>query len=708
MRKRFHTTILLAAIGLLPLFARAETLPEGWSHRRALAFKQAVSDAPGDNLAWAEFYADGSQLPDFADLRITTADRAVVPHKLLAGGKAHDFVRVAFATKSDGPYYAWWGNPKATKPAEDLKISRGVYLEVSRADGRAVQQLLGRGGGRGGGGAQAGEFLGGIFVPEFSIGYNPLGDERNCLLHYAAQFKIDRPIKPNFAFTSTDAGILLIDGNQVVQERGGLRSQVRAPVPVDLAAGWHTIEVRQASQGAGNTAMAVVWQRPGEQNYAPLPAAVIAPIARAMPGALERVGSGGAFVPDFSIEPSAEAFVPPAAYAQRYIFEAQFPAGMKPQISWDFGDGQVGKGLKRISHVFLAPGIYPVKLQLDVGTGAAPLATTIRLEVRERMYARFPRPPEDPPRSVQAVLKDYDPRKLSAEAALRGLLLFENSNDGEAMLAWGRAWLEMKDLGLPAGGGTENVVEEETFALARALEAKKDFAGAAEMYRLASAKPVRMETRLKLMWLGVAERADNVPDGAAAALTEAQGWAKQVDAIGAEGRIAFSAVAYAAIAAGDGKAAKAAVEAAERADAHAGGVSLRGGGGAGGGRFNQAQIRQGVLARNVENYIRTKDFDTAWGLINDWDMEFPTAAWEGFTRTLRVKLAAAEGRQETAARMALAHARANPDGFYAAELLYRASEHFAAGGRANEARTTLELLRSKYPESPYARESTPK
>jgi hypothetical protein len=429
-----------------------------------------------------------------------------------------------------------------------------------------------------------------------------------------------------------------------------------------------------------------------------------------MPGSLERIGTGGAFTPDFSIDPTAEGFIPPSTYAQRYTFEAQFPPSLKPQISWDFGDGQSAKGLKRISHIFLTPGIFPVKLQLDLGTGSAPLVTTIRVEVRDRMLARFPRPLEDPSRAIQAVLKDYDPKKLSAEAALRGLLFFESANATDDMLVWGRAWLEMKDLGTPAGGGGDALLEEETFALARALEARKDFAAAADVYRLAAAKPVRMETRLRLIWLGVAERSDNLSDGAAPALAEAQTWAKKVDPVGAEGRLAYAAVAYAALAAGDGKAARTATETAERAVVAAGGFTPRGGGAGGGGdaRFNQAQIRQGVLARNVENYIRTREFDAAWKLINDWDMEFPAAAWEGFTRTLRVKLAAAEGRSDSAARMALAHARANPESFYAAELLFRASEHFTAAGKPEESRAALEILKSKYPESPYARESSNK
>jgi len=110
-------------------FTRGETLGEGWGWRRPLVFGGARSVAPGESAAWGEFYGNGAQASDWADLRVTTADRVVMPLKVLVSGASSaksDFVRVAFATKGDGPYYAWWGNSKATKPAEELEIRRGV------------------------------------------------------------------------------------------------------------------------------------------------------------------------------------------------------------------------------------------------------------------------------------------------------------------------------------------------------------------------------------------------------------------------------------------------------------------------------------------------------------------------------------------------------------------------------------------------------
>jgi hypothetical protein len=191
-------------------------------------------------------------------------------------------------------------------------------------------------------------------------------------------------------------------------------------------------------------------------------------------------------------------------------------------------------------------------------------------------------------------------------------------------------------------------------------------------------------------------------DDADAAVKEAQDWLKKINATNKPAvQAAQAALAYALIAKGDGKAAKAAVDAAV---SNAPPPPGRAGATSAADIFNQMEIRQGVLTRNVENYIRTKDLDTAWTLLNQWELEFPQALWEGFSRTLRVKLAAAEGRNLVAARMALAQARANPDGFYAAELLYRAAEQFKLGGEQQQARTVMDLLAGKYPESPFARQ----
>ncbi len=338
----------------------------------------------------------------------------------------------------------------------------------------------------------------------------------------------------------------------------------------------------------------------------------------------------------------------------------------------------------------MSPATYAVTLKLD-GTGD-PQTTTLRLPVHDRMYERFPRPAEDSPQTMRAVFQDYKPEKLPPEQAFRGMMFFESVDDPASQINWGSAWLAGKDSIPPADG----VVFDETFALSRLLIAQKKYQEAADAFKLAAAKNVGMEVRTNLMRNEVITLCDQVDD-AATAVKEATDWQKKIPA----GNRQFTqaqqaALAYALIAKGDGKAAKTAIDAAVAASP-AGTLT--------GDAYNRQQIRQGVLTRNVEEYIRTKDYPTAATLLNEWELEFPGAIWEGFTRTLRVKLFAAQGDPAAAARTAIALARANPDGFYAAELLFRAAENFKTAGQTPQAQAAMDLLKTKYPESPYARDA---
>lgn len=706
---RCAAVALVAGLGMRgwETVARGETLGDGWQWRRSIAFKQVVAEAPGENVAWAEFYANGAQMTDGADFRVTTADRYVLPSKVLQVSRDSDLVRIAFETRIDGPFYVWWGNPKAEKPAKDLEIKRGFMLEVSRYTGP------------GGGGPAAvtavdappGLAMASYFLPEVNLGFNPYGDERQIMLRYSGMFKIDRGITAEMAFTVNDMGTLWIDGKQVDRQiKVGLRGQVRQSVPVVLSMGWHTLEIHQVNQAAGNLAMALAWQRPGEKAFSEFPISIFAPVARGVAGPLEKVGTGAAA--DVSVEPTAEGFLPPSFYGQRYTFDATFPTSARGgggAVQWDFGDGQTVSGVKRATHMFLGPGVYPVTAKM-AGTGGAESSITVRVAVKDRLYEKFPRPTEDPPTAVRTMLHEMKPDKLPTDQAFRGMSLFESVGDEEGQIDWGNAWL--------AGGGgkggtvADGVIFDETFALARLELERKQFKPAAESFRLAAAKAGSMEMRCNLMRLEVMTLCDYVDD-AAGAVKESQDWLKKINT-GSKVQVQTTraALAYALIARGgegDGKAAKAAVDAAVAAGGSLS-MPVARGGGAGTGNaaadmYNQKEIQQGVMTRNVENYIRTSDLDTAASLLNQWELQFPDAIWEGFTRTLRVKLAAAEGRNLVAARMALEHARANPDGFYAAELLYRAAENFKLAGEQQQAKTVMDLLASKYPESPYARQA---
>ncbi|MCL2640161.1 MAG: PKD domain-containing protein [Phycisphaerales bacterium] len=677
----FPLFLLLLTVGVRG--ERAEQLPDGWPVRRPLQFTQAVSDAPGVNIAVSEFYCDGRQKNDASDLRVTTPDRTIVPHRVLQFSQQDDFIRLAFETRSDGPYYVWWGNPNATKPATDLEINRGILVEIYRMPpGRrdniqAVEKLF-----------EKAPLLGALFIPEIFMGHNPLSDEWGVMFRYRGQFKIDKPIKADFAFTTSDTGSLSIDGTTIATAfRERFQRRVREPKSVDLSTGWHTMEVMQANVGNGGPGVAVVWRRPSDKNYAAMPQVLFPAVAQARAGTLENVGGGGAV--DFSIVPESEVFSPPDTYLQHYIFDAKIPADAKPKITWDFGNGQVITGNRpKVAHIFMAPGVYSVTLKLDEQT------TTRRITVKERMYSRFPKPPETPAKTAVNILSAYNKEKLTGIQAFRGYQFIQEKttgSDAATIAAWGKAWLSTQDR-LP--GTSDKGLFDETFDLAKLLESQGDYRAAAEMFRLAARKNNGAGGGANLMRYSVMTTCDYVDD-ATAALQEAQNW-KPTEP---QQRTAQVAILYAAIAKAGGGGDAAATKLIKTTLDQLQNPNPQNGGG----NFNDVRIRQGVFARNVENYIRTNEFDTAIKLLNEWELEFPEALWDGFTRILRVKLLLAEKRPLIAARLALTHARANPSGVYAAELLYRASQSFELANEPTQAKAAKALLASKYPESPYAR-----
>lgn len=659
----------------------AEILGSGWPYRRQVTVKQAAADAPGENVAWVEFYGHAAHKADGSDIRVTDNNRRILPSRVLQVSADDDLIRVAFATVSDGTYSVWWGNANPPKPAPELQIKRGMLMAVYRFPGgpaaseaalrRAVEKA-----------DQAKGPVGSVFLHDLALGHNPLGDEYSMLTHTRGQFKIDRPGSIDFAFTASDCGFLMIDGQLVAQQYNhqGLAGRVRQPKAVDLKAGWHTLEVMQANTRASwMGGMVVGWRRPGDRGFSTMPASVFAPVARATEGALEVPGKN--YAADFSISPEGEAFAPPNHYLQRYVFEVRTPTGWTPTASWDFGDGQTSTLLKA-HHYFLTPGVYNVTVKI---TQAGTTHTgTRRITIKDRMYQRFPRPPEDGAKTTQAVLATYDPKKLAGEQALRGAMFLQHHGDKDGYIAWAHAWLNAKE------DTPYRSYQDETYEVSKLHLLRKEYPPAAEVFRLAASHQIDMEIRTQLMRVYAMMLCDYLDDPAKA-YDALQEWLRKLPA---EKRslqhTTLAAMAYVAIAKGDGKTAAATVqEAGLRREQP----------------YDKQQLQQGVLTRDVETYIRTRDFDTAEKLLLRWELDYPPALIDGFTRLLRVKLLTAQERPLIAARLAVAHAKALPNSFYAAELLYRASNCFTAAGEADKAKAALELLKSKYPESPYANEA---
>ncbi len=662
-------------------FAQAQVnvpLGIGWSAHRQLQVRNVNADAPGDPIAVAEFYTNGQQLPDGSDIRVTTADRRIVPMRVLEVSKESDFVRVAFLCRDSGTYHVWWGNNNPGAAPPDVDVKRGVLAEVFRFPGGAVdnESQMDRAF------VRAGSPVASLIVPEIFLGYNPIGESWSPMIRYSGQFRVDRAGEYDIAMAVDDSGYVRIDGKTILcLSNVWLEGRGRWSKKINLTAGWHQIDAAQIDNRGGETGITIGWKPAGVPRYSTIPAAAYSPAANAQAGPLEVQGKN--YSADFTIEPSGECFTAPDFYLPRYTLEVVFPPQLNAKVQWDFGDGQIATGNK-ISHVFLTPGVYPVKLTLHALGGS--FVTTQRIAVKDRLYQRFPIPPEDLPRATAQILLTYDPKTLNVQQLWRGLQLFDSLKMDEGTSAWGRAWLEN-----PAPQN-DWLVWREVQDLAQAYRAKKKYRLAAEAFILAAGKKISVETRATAIRHAVLSLCDEV-NQPAEALKLARDYRDKLSGNNREVQRTLSlAIAYAAIANGDGKmAAKAIEDLGPRRDMG----------------YNEQEIQQGVMTRNIETYTRAHDFETADNLIDQWERDYPHALITGFTRLMAVKLLLEQKQFAAAARLAEQHARALPDTFYAAELLYHARNAYTAAGDAQAASRCADLLTSKYPESPYARKKAP-
>lgn len=664
---------LLAVLMSSPLLAQPQLLGPGWQFRRQLTVRNAPSDAASDPIGVAEFYTNGQQLPDGADIRVTTPDRRVMPMKIMEIVKDRDFVRVAFLARDPGPYSVWWGQQNPGNQPPTVEIKRGVLAEIYRFPGGAVdnEQQMEKTFER------AGEPVASMLVPEIFVGYHPLGEPWSPMIRYRGQFKVDRAGEYDIAMSVDDSGYVRIDGKTLLTlTNTWMEGQGRWHKTITLSNGWHAIEAAQIDNRGGDTGITIGWKPTGVARYSTIAAATYAPTSTVTVGPLETMGKS--YTADFTVDASGECFTAPDFYLPRYSFEAIYSGPFAAKFQWDFGDGQTATTPK-VSHVFLTPGTYPIKLTVSVQGNT--FTTTQRIAVKDRLYQRFPVPPEDTPRASAQILAAYDVKTLNIQQLWRGLQLLKMMKD-DSVLPWARAWLENRT------PQPESVVWQEAQDLAEFYRARKQYRQLADAFTQIANKNVGIELRATAIRHAVLTLCDEVNDPDAG-LKLARGFKDKNDITNREAQRTLSlAVAYAAIACGDGKlATKVVEEVGPRRDL----------------AFNEQEIQQGVLTRNVETYTRAKDFQTADKLLDQWERDYPQTLITGFTRLMAVKLQLEQGQFAAAARLAEQHARALPGTFYAAELLYHARNAYSAAGDAQAAKRCSELLTSKYPESPYAR-----
>ncbi len=651
--------------------ATARDIGPGWPYRRPLYVNLARSSAPGANMAWANFYTNNARLANGSDLRVTTTDGRVLPMRILRISSSDSQVRIAFDAPTAGRYWVWWGNPKPGTPSPQLKTSRGVMMQIyNRPRGplnnrRQLQAMF-----------ATHRPLDTFFIPSIFLRYNPMGPRNNDLIRYSGELHIMQPGRYVFAFDLDGAGYFDLDGKNMLTKLhpGWMRGRVRFKRAIPLKAGWHKVVVGQFHLW-GASGAALDWRYPGVKYFSPVPPAAFAPIAIARAGALRKTAGG--YAADFSVTPQAQIFVPTSHYFQRYTFSALVPASFAPSVTWRFSDGQQANGLQ-VNHIFMVPGVY--RIAMTVNQDGHSFHTSMKLLVKSEMYALFPFPPADPPVLVANILNTYQPGKLNAEQLYRGIEFFHRYNTYHGLSDWGLAWAESQD------PQNTHQVNKAADLIARGLMAKNEFVRAANIYYLVAQKKISSIAQANALQHYAVLLCDHT-NSANDALTKLRSWRQSHHNLPLQAKRQINvALAYAAIGTGNGKLAAQYIK-------DSGGSSMA---------YSAGEIRQGVLARNVESYIQSNHLRTARQLLNQWDADFPQAVLKGYTRLLRMKLLARSGHPMAAARLAMQYVQAQPRSFYAAELLYKAYIAANTAGHRNRALLIMAKLKKSYPESPYA------
>ena len=663
--------VIVGFVGVSGL-CRAATLGSGWTYRRTLRVNAIPTSAAGRNLAWAQFYTNSARLPDGRDLRVTTVSGTILPMRLLRVSAKDDLVRLAFEEPSAGRYFVWWGNPHPGAPPPSLKIDRGVFLQVyplargPRKNWHQMRRLF-----------EHSKPFSSMFVPEIFMGYDPTGWNRRDMMLYRAQLRITSAGEYTFAFDVGNVGFLTLDGKILLSKihPSGLMGRVRFKRRIYLKPGWYSMTAGQLHLW-GLAGISVDWKPPGSVRYAPVPIAAFAPANKAIAGRLKKMG--GAYAADFSIKPQSQIFIPPDNYLQRYTFAVRVPASFAPRVEWKFSDGQTARGL-RVDHEFLAPGIYRVGVIIQQAGNT--FTASRRILIRTEMFSKFPFPPTDPSGVVADIIDNYNLKNLSGKQLYGGVMFFRHYKNLRGLTAWGTQWAD--STGAQSG---KAIIDTAKFLTRRELR-KGLFQQAGNIFLLASRKHCDALTQSRLL-LYYAVAACDYTDSAPEVMTTLQRWLQNHSNVSASAAHNMNtALAYAAVANGNGVLAATYVNRAGNADQM---------------NYSAQEIRQGVLARNVESYINSHHYRTVNKLLQEWDWQFPRAIIKGYTRLLRVKLMMAEQRFVYAAQIAVQYVNSEPKSFYAAKLLYRASQAYQSAGKSTRAELLLARLKRDYPESPYA------
>ncbi len=677
MRKSKQMLLVLAM--LVGAWQSAVAQPPWWDRRwkcrRQVVAFGLVRAYPGDDVGYAWFYTHGKLKADGSDIRVV-AGMELVPHQVLSVGSG-DEARVIFRLiRNVRNYHIYFGNPTAPKISYPWQPRRGLKLTTSKYNGGGVNNWQ-----------QAkltfdrsGPVFGVGYVKRIFLGHNPYGPSTNFCARFEGWIDCPRAGEYTFATTSGNASFLFVDGQRVVDWPGWHR-----PVPnarhqgrVWLERGIHKIEY-YGIHNRGRVAFVAAWRPPEQWMFRVIPKSAYLDISRAEVKNIEVIDRR--VVPDFLAENEGEATL--TGEARRYLTRIKFkntyrvtPMG-RYSWRWDFGDGNHSEEYAP-THVYLAPGVYTVKVTLR--RDGSTYETTQKIDV-QRDWARQTEVKIDGRESYYSQIAEYNFAKMPVPHLLNAFDYFDEIEKRDDAITVGKILL-----------GCQQPLDEQVFfkkmlRLAELLVRKKDGQGAAAVYERALTKLTRRalvaqialeRADVLLVRLGKLVEAEQLYNKVLQDRDLRSGFLRRRALIG-QGDIWWQK--------GDYQKAEAAYLQAERIPV-----------------VTRSRIQEiampAAFARVVEGYLNEDKLEPAREHLARWQWERPTDKLRGDATLLAAKLFIAEDERRLAVRALEALVGVNPDSESAPEALSLLADCEIALGHHREALRALETLKTDYPESP--------
>jgi PKD repeat protein len=640
---------------LLLLFLSRPALAD-WQYRRPVEANWDPAQSPPTSIAIADILTAGHCAPDGSDIRVTTGDGAFDPSHVLMIGPG-DRARVAFQLlRPVTQYLVYFGNPSPApaKPLQELQFDCGLHLETKELvtkgpfgsfEDLAVAWNTG------------GKLLGETLIPEASLGFNPLGPQDRTVSRIAGSILAPADGEYAFSIWADHLAGLAVDGSFVVFGHGGPHD-TRNHRELQLSRGRHAILIYHINMG-GNGLLQVAWKTPNSAQFDSIGRSDIATFHTCTAGPLQK--NRASLVADFSTQYLGEAFFA-EGYSHHFKFTA-YPASSHPaQYDWDFGDGQTASSAE-VDHVFLPPGVYPIRLTIRAGNQSDSQTTQFAVD---RLWEHIDRPPGESVEVHAKLAAADDLSKLPEPSLSRAVLLFQRSGQIEPMLNAAARLAAVDHHANPQSAF--DALEEAT----QLRVANGRGADAAQIWQSVSANSdlhARAVTELAdlLLWrvgdfAAAVKMLKPLADGQDARMQRSYAQALIFDQREEEGTKILNALP------GTGD------------PAHHAPLS-------------------GAMARTIEYYITQKDWTAGEAAWEKWQTLFPADFLEGYNVVLRTRLMELKGDSLAAAKVAAAFASAVPDSSYAPQLLDRASR-LLAGSDPAKSTELRQLLKKRYPEDP--------